>query len=516
MAETRDLVKRLLDTPDIARVIPQLPPQVLHQLIDHCGLEGCAEILALAAPRQLRGVLDIDLWRAPTPGADQALDSQRFGQWLEVLLELGATPAGDVLAAMDAELVIGGFAEHVAVFDAAAVAPFTSLDGESVPGRAFGSGQICQLGGFVVEGRQSLAWDAIVELLAHLQGERPNLFQRIMRGCVALSDGAREQDGFHDLLEERDQHRFDLAAAREDRRDPQGYVAPAQARAFLETARQLSLDGAQPPLDSVARACLRTISAPPLSDSDAPAPDDTMDGPEVETPLPVSTKAVTDVIEILSQAGVVAPSRALLTARTPDDSRLSLVRGFAASQLTAQEELGFLANALLTGCAFQNRAFTVQEASDAVVATCNLGLENWPTQWPARDLVTVFQVGWAILHRELCRSGAEALIAALATLECSDRDVQWALHTLRRELTRRLDEGEPWRARQALDTILMLDAPAWAVLRALLDECPTIHAVVVSRRVLSVDPAAVTFVARNAEIAAARTWLATLTSALTS
>src|SRR5262245_15492419 len=206
MVETRDLVKRLLDTPDIARVLPRLPPDVLHRLIDRCGLEACADIVALATPRQLERLLDIDLWRAPVPGANESLDGERFGEWLEVLLDLDPDVAADRLAAMDLDLVVGGFTEHVAVRDQATVASFTTLEGELVPERAMGGPQSAEIGGFVVKGKSSSAWHAIVELLAHLHAVRSEFFYRLMWGSVALSDSGREADGFHQLLERHDQH----------------------------------------------------------------------------------------------------------------------------------------------------------------------------------------------------------------------------------------------------------------------------------------------------------------------
>ena len=97
------------------------------------------------------------------------------------------------------------------------------------------------------------------------------------------------------------------------------------------------------------------------------------------------------------------------------------------------QELAYLANTIVAGCSIQARPFTAQEASDAAVATCNLGLENWPPHWlPAEarrgssvleagaalpddflvghDLVSVFQVGWTVLHEEVCMYAAERLI----------------------------------------------------------------------------------------------------------
>ena len=44
--------------------------------------------------------------------------------------------------------------------------------------------------------------------------------------------------------------------------------------------------------------------------------------------------------------------------------------------LARSRELAFLANTLMAGCSVQSRPFTPQEASDAAVAICNLGLEQ--------------------------------------------------------------------------------------------------------------------------------------------
>src|SRR5262249_41511880 len=140
------------------------------------------------------------------------------------------------------------------------------------------------------------------------------------------------------------------------------------------------------------------------------------------------------------------------------------------------------------GCSVQARPFTAQEASEAAMAVCNLGLENWPPHWlPANatalpdsflvghDLVSVFQVGWAVLHEDVSTYAAEQLIGVLTSLRCDDREIQTGLDALRIEMARQLQAGTPWRARDALDVIAILDMPAWAILLALIDECPVLH-----------------------------------------
>ena len=176
------------------------------------------------------------------------------------------------------------------------------------------------------------------------------------------------------------------------------------------------------------------------------------------------------------------------------------------------EELGYLANALLAGCSIQSRPFTPPEAWDAALAVCNLGLENWPARWRSPDarggcaveqnLVAVFQVGWTVLHDEVCLPSAGQLIEALKGVRVVDRDTQAALDALRRELTRQWRAGTPWKARDALDVIATLDMTAWAALLGLIDECPVIPAALVAslaRSPHAVSPSAFEFISANVQ-----------------
>ena len=86
MAQAREALERLLNSPDLPRIIPRLAPEVLHGLIQTRGLEDSVEFVALATPEQLARVLDSDVWRARTPGREEAFDADRFGLWLTVLM----------------------------------------------------------------------------------------------------------------------------------------------------------------------------------------------------------------------------------------------------------------------------------------------------------------------------------------------------------------------------------------------------------------------------------------------
>ena len=91
--DPRSLLDRILDVPQLAHVVPRLQPEVLHRLIQSCGLEDCGELVALATPGQLARVFDLDLWHPGQPGLDEQFDADRFGVWLEVLMESGAAVA---------------------------------------------------------------------------------------------------------------------------------------------------------------------------------------------------------------------------------------------------------------------------------------------------------------------------------------------------------------------------------------------------------------------------------------
>jgi hypothetical protein len=518
MAKSRPLLDRLLSAPDLTRIVPQLQPAVLHRVIQICGLEDCAEFVALATPGQLARILDADIWRA-SPGRDDELDGNRFGTWLEVLMQSGAAVAAQKLVGLDIELVIAGFARHTAVFDRVAVSPYTTLDGELAAGRALDRGPVCEIGGYVLEGRRTSAWDAIVDLLVCLDSEHPEYFRRLMQGCVRLSNGAGEADGFHNLLPDQDQDMFDLACDREARREQQGYVTAAQARAFLQSARQLEVGGDQPPHSPVTRAYFRAIESKPSADG-IPSTESggAWPGPSADVLPPTEAGAVGGVVDVLREAGVLTQApRALPAPADGETSRLALIQSHVESHASSAQDLAYLANTIIAGCSIVGRPFTTREASDAAVAICNLGLDNWPERWRDRDLVTAFQVGWAVLHRDVCMFVAKRLTDVIADIRCTDRDIQLRLHALRRELTQHVRDRAPWRARNALDVIVMLDAPAWAALLALIDECPVMHAAIGASRRSSrtINAEDFQFISESSQIAVVREFVESLPSVLT-
>jgi len=199
--------------------------------------------------------------------------------------------------------------------------------------------------------------------------------------------------------------------------------------------------------------------------------------------------------------------------------------------LARSRELAFLANALVAGCSVQARPFSPRDASDAALATCNLGLEFWHARWtedgvPAfappvageaavpdlfladHDLVEVFQAGWAVLH-ESSMFVAGQLIEVLKNVRSVDSSTQESLVILRRELVKQRKAGTPWRARDALDVLAILDTLAWHALLGALDECPVLPetlTAILEGRTGAVSATAFEFVATADQIADIRTF----------
>jgi hypothetical protein len=571
---------RLLDTPFLARVVPHLPPETLHQLIRYRGLDACGELVTSATPAQLTSVLDLDLWRHAQPGRDEQFDVDRFGEWIEVLVNTGESVAARTVAALDKDVVIVGLSCYVRVFDAGIFEPTAQSDdepmdrheamregdsinvdeamsaesmhaGEAPKGDWRGDRLECAVGGYIVRARRTDVWDPIVTLLHALDAEHGNYFHAVMQGCRRLSNSRPEIDGLDDLLRAPEQHLHDVAIERERRRSQQGYATPADARAFLRMARQPRHTRSEAPatgsitVNPIVTAYFRAAGeAPEPSSETARSPERMLEsstsassrstGVQVDpTGVPASIEAV---IELLAEAGVTAERpRALLEAADSDPrtARLTHLRRLMeyvrdtheTAYLARSRELAFLANVLLAGCTVQSRPFTPQEASDAAAGICNLGLEHWPAAatppdlaavasaevatFPPdsflidRDLVTAFEVGWSVLHKDVSLFVAEQLISTLHNLHCADRDIQRGLVTLRRTLVKQRDGGTPWLARNAADVLALLDMTAWISVLGLLDECPVVPEALTAnleRRTTTVSPTAFDFVSTAAQI----------------
>jgi hypothetical protein len=510
--ESASALARLIDAPHLPQVVSRLTPDVLHQVIRYHGLEACGALVAAATPRQITAILDLDLWRAAAAGGAEQFDAARFGAWLEALIDEGDAVAARVIAEMDESLAIAGLSRYVRVFDPGVFIPTYSSDDEPEwNGPAPSNDEECEIGGYLIRARTGDAWDAIVGLLMTLSTDRPRAFHALMRGCRDLSNSTPEEGGLDNLLLAPEQAIHDVALEREQRRTQQGYLSAEDARAFLRMARQAKGDHSTPAINPIAAAYFRELNEAIASTAEATPPDAAVAAvPEAEMAASLDV-----VAEVMAEAGIAprAP-RALLGPAADDGARVVplealmeyVLASHPAAYLARNQELTFLANALLAGCSVYARAFTIQEAWDAAVGVCNLALDR-PEVPEAflveHDLIAEFEAGWRRLHQDVSLFIADRLMATLADVRTVDDEVQGDLDRLRRALAREREAGTPWRAADSLEVMAILDTPTWTCLCGLLSECPVVPEAVpaiLDRRTGSVSASAFACFTRRAQI----------------
>ena len=490
----RRLLSRLLDSPHLAQVVQGLEPKVLHHLVRQCGLEECGEIVALATTEQLTRIFDDDLWRSDSAGAEEEFDADRFGLWLEVLAEVGPDVAAGKLALMDFDFVTGAFSRYLLVVDVEALwashAPSELGFGDDEPvcdpatEKALEASASYELGGYTVVARREESWDALLAVLASLDHDHHAFFGRLMARCCQIStEYIVDNGGLFEVLTADEQVLDDIGGARAERREQEGYVAPAQAAAFLTLARrQTSDEGRDPVTAGYFRELEHRAKAqgqgPRAKGRPAPAAED--------------ERQVAGFVRSLEARVGLGTLRELPPAASDrGHDRLPLIRAqllFAqehdgAAYARRTEELAYLANVLVAGCSFQSRRFRSVEAADAALAACNLGLEHWggaksttapPDLLVRQDLVTLFRAGWRILYEDVCLPAAARVVDVLSSVEVDDTELQSSIVDLVRGLKEQLKAGTPWREAENLDVIAILDQPSWAIILNLVAECPVV------------------------------------------
>ncbi len=180
------------------------------------------------------------------------------------------------------------------------------------------------------------------------------------------------QGGLYQVLTADEMLDSDVAAARDDRRVAEGFISPADARAFLELARRgKGKDGDE--RDPITRAYFRALQ-------------------ESEIPMKVDEPAadVRALAALLREAEVIAPATAqplaALTAGSAEEGGAHVVAPLFEQAMrdlrqrdpvrfgTRVREVGYLVNVWLAGGAHEGRRPRPAEAMDVVLAACEAGL----------------------------------------------------------------------------------------------------------------------------------------------
>ncbi|HEX6463323.1 MAG TPA: hypothetical protein VFZ98_02670, partial [Vicinamibacterales bacterium] len=366
------------------------------------------------------------------------------------LVDQGAAIAADKLASLDLDFVAAALTEQLFVFG----------HGWRLGNRRIDFERTFDIGGYTIATNRSESWDACVHTLVALDAGHPDFLRRLLRECsLASMERLEIEMAPGDALDPRADQMSDVALDRERRRDQHGYVSPVEASAFLDAAARLSLAGPDVPgrdplVESYARrtGAVRAKARRPGQDARALLPGHLGEGP----------------------ARLAHISTHMRAAYERDPVAYAMRQG----------ELGYLANALFEGCTFNSRRLAGAEAYEAAAAVTNLGLENWPRQWPpitdeflvGQDLVTVFGVGWTILYERVTLHAVRRLDEVLADLVFHDAGVSLGddVSDFRQFLAECIRAGTPWRVCDRLDVIAILDLPTWATLLGILDRCPVV------------------------------------------
>ncbi len=397
-ASSTQLLMRILERPELVAAVRELPAPVLGRLIDRVGLEDAGELVALASSEQLQGVFDQDLWRAAAPGEDEKFRPERFALWLEIMFEGGEDFLIEQLCALPRDLLTLAVHRLLLVVDMDALGQRFSEPGEDLERleRALDAALFDEWQEFRLLARDPMHWDVVWAALLALDRDHHDLLRAILEQCCALSsEYIEEHGGLYEVLTSEEMLEGDVAGEREDRRAAEGFVAPADARSFLELARR----GEQlETRDPMTKAYLRALA------SEKPARPAESAARESGTKLAGPTADVSRLVQLLEDAAVVEPRRqqpmaALAAGPAAAKERFQRAR-VERSRLTAAdapvlllqaalvelrleeaelfsqriEELGYLANVLIAGSS--GRRPRPVEALERAIAVCNTGLER--------------------------------------------------------------------------------------------------------------------------------------------
>jgi len=243
--------------------------------------------------------------------------------------------------------------------------------------------------------REPDAWDDVWGALMSLDRDHHDRLRAILEQCCAMStEYISGQGGLFQVLTAEEMLDSDVAAARDDRRGAEGFVNPADARAFLELARR---GGASDARDPITHAYFRALETPARDRKPQPTTA-AGSGAATKHTAPAATTSDQRALDVLLQEAQViasAPTPALPALTEGDAAKPHLVAPLfeqAMSDLRNHDpalfdararEVGYLVNVWIAGGAHQGRCPRPVEALEKVLETCEAGLRAELASGPA-------------------------------------------------------------------------------------------------------------------------------------
>ncbi len=378
VAPARSIVAAIVEDPALVRAVRELNAATLAGLVRQVGLEDSGALLALATPTQLARLADDELWRA-APGADDDFDADRFGVWLQVLLDEGRNVAADALLALDEDLLAHALAEHVYVLDLDELAPHMATgdiaDADAIE-KVMEASLSHELDELLLLSRRYDGWDALIDVLHELDARDHDLVRRLLERVCAATMSRVADDGLYSVLTEAETLLEDARGGRDDRRAERGFVSGADARAFLAGADRA---GGRAGDDPITRAYFRHLGQ--------------------ARDVSAASDAAAQLVAMLRQSGAIEPRRPALpetaTGASPTRALLHELREAEPERWErATAELLYLANIVMAGATFDGAPIDQFDAVTAALAFCDAGDEELAPDAGDGALVRRFGAGW--------------------------------------------------------------------------------------------------------------------------
>ena len=352
---TASALDRLLEDPGLVSRVRSMPPRDFSAMIRSVGVEDAGELVELATLDQLVTAFDEDLFSNDRPGEREIFDPARFALWLEVMVEASPAAAAKQFLAMSDEFAVGAITGIAMVLDNERLMHRMALDdaGARLADKAIDNALLEEIDGYLIVSRLHEGWDALMELILHLDREERGSLERLLDRCASVCDTYIDDlDELVTALSEAETLAEDVEAQRDERRSAAGHVEPRAARAFLELAARPPESSGALERDPLTAAYFREMAQ---SGPGAPVPSK----PPSKIPaLPASEDAETNpagMVEILLEA---------MRALSRKDGAIFSAR---------MTELAYLSNAIAAGAGADRRRFGPLEAAEAALSTVTLG-----------------------------------------------------------------------------------------------------------------------------------------------
>lgn len=340
------LLKHLIDSPALVREVRALPAPAFSKLVRQVG--------------------DEDLFSNSRPGERETFDPRRFVTWLEVLQEAGDAVAATRVAELSEDFVAHALNALVLVLDQDVLRDSLGDGGDDAEyvDKQLESSLSEELDNFLVVARGHEGWDAVVALLLALDRDHRALLERLLDRCAAASRQLVDDlEALGTTLSEGASLAEDAEAEPDERRSQRGFVEPRDARSFLTLAEE-GKGGAK--RDPIAQAYFRGLDRSARAQQPPPAPETTRLLALVEQwsdddPRPARVTA--DRRALPGRASVLV--EALQALREVDEAAFD----------ARMAELAFLSNVLVAGAELHADRLRLSDASEAALATVELGAE---------------------------------------------------------------------------------------------------------------------------------------------